>query len=130
MKRTFRLGDSRPDAPREVHDEIEFHLAMRTREFVEQGLAPEAARKAALSSFGNVPAIEAELRATRKQRDRQRRWHDWVVGTWHDIRLSARALRRAPAFTLTTAVTLGLGVGALSAIFTVVNAVLLRMRSD
>ena len=78
MKRTFRLGDSRPDAPREVHDEIEFHLAMRTREFMEQGLAPEAARQAALNSFGNVPAIEAELRTTRQHRDRERRRHAWV----------------------------------------------------
>jgi hypothetical protein len=65
MKRLFRLSDARADAARDVDDEIRFHLEMRTAEFMERGLAPEAARRAALESFGDVAAIEAECRTER-----------------------------------------------------------------
>ena len=56
MKRTFRLSDSRPDPRRDVDDEIDFHLDMRTREFIERGMSPEDARRAAASAFGDVGA--------------------------------------------------------------------------
>jgi hypothetical protein len=49
MKRSFRLSDSRPDPRRDVSDELRFHLEMRTQEFIEQGMSPDDARRAALA---------------------------------------------------------------------------------
>ena len=70
MKRLFRLSASQPDAPRDVHDELRFHLEMRTQEFIDQGMTPDEARRAAEASFGDHSRIEAECRALRTARDR------------------------------------------------------------
>jgi predicted permease len=125
-KKTFRLTDSRPDPQREVHDELRFHLDMRTQEFIEQGMAPDDARRAAMESFGDVTSIEDELRAERGAREqrvgRRERWSSVV----QDVRLSFRALRRRPLFAASTIMALGLGIGAAGSVFAVVNGVLLR----
>ena len=60
MQRPFRLSDTSRGPRRDVADELRFHLEMRTREFVERGLSPEEAERAALASFGDVAAVEAE----------------------------------------------------------------------
>jgi predicted permease len=126
MKRIVRPTDIRRDPRREVHDEIGFHLEMRTREFIEQGMSPEEARRSAIASFGDVPAIEAELRVARADRDRGRARRDWFRGTWLDLRHAARSLRKHPVFAVAAILTIALGIGATVSIFTVVNGVLLR----
>ena len=126
MKRIVGSSDIRPDRKREVGDELRFHLEMRTREFIEQGLSPEEARRAAQASFGDVAAIAAELEVSRADRDRERARRDWWRGTSLDLRHAARALRTHPLFAGATMFMLALGIGATVAIFTVVNGVLLR----
>jgi putative ABC transport system permease protein len=126
MKRTIRPTDIHPDPDREVGDEIRFHLEMRMREFIDQGMTPDEARRAAQASFGDVSRIASELGVARADRDRHVARRDWWRGTWLDVKHAARALRRRPLFTAATLLTLALGTGATIAIFTVVNGVLLR----
>jgi putative ABC transport system permease protein len=126
MKRTIRPTDIHPDPHREVGDEIRFHLEMRMREFIDQGMSPDEARRAARASFGDVTRIATELGMARADRDRFVARRDWWRGTWLDLKHAARALRRRPMFSAATVLTLALGTGATIAIFTVVNGVLLR----
>jgi predicted permease len=126
MKRLFRLSDARADAARDVDDEIRFHLEMRTAEFMERGVAPEAARRAALESFGDVAAIEAECRTERVRRSGERARREMLYRIVLDTACTLRGLRRRPGFTLATILTLALGIGATTAVFSVVDAVLLR----
>ena len=125
-KRSFRLTDARPDAKRDVDDELAFHLEMRTREFIDQGLDPEEARRRATASFGDVQSIRTDLRQDRIDRNHERQRREWWHGVQMDVLYALRALRQNPAFSLTAIATLGLGIGATLAVFTVVNGVLVR----
>ncbi|MEP7347285.1 MAG: ABC transporter permease, partial [Gemmatimonadaceae bacterium] len=126
MKKTFRLSDARPNAPRDVHDEIGFHLDMRTQEFIEKGLSPDEARKAAMASFGDVVSIESELRTARTEDQQRSSRREWWSSIGRDIRVALRALSRRPLFAASTIAALGLGIGAAGSVFAVANGVLLR----
>lgn len=126
MKRKFRLSDSVPDARRDVDDEVAFHLEMRTRELIEQGVPPDEARRQAAAVFGDVAAIRSDLRVERTGRNVERLRREWWQALRMDVTYAIRALRANPAFASATIATLGLGIGASLAVFTVVNGVLLR----
>ena len=91
MPRSFRFINSK----RDVADEIGFHLEMRTREFIERGMSPDDARRAAAASFGDVAAIEAACRDERAMRAREYARRDWFQGMGLDLRvaLSSSAAR-------------------------------------
>ena len=125
-KRSFRLSDVRPDAARDVEDEVAFHLEMRAREFMEQGLPEEEARQRAAESFGDVQAIRGALRDERKARNEARSRHEWWTDLRLDVKFAFRSLATNRAFAAAAIATLALGIGANSAIFSIVNSVLLR----
>jgi predicted permease len=110
----------RPDE-RELDEEIRSHLALSVRERIERGEDPEAARRAALSEFGYIPAIRDSMR-----RVWYSRWLDAALALGRDMRVGLRSLLRAKGLAATVVVTLALGIGANAAIFSVVRGVLLR----
>lgn len=98
--------------------EIDEHLALMADENVRAGLSPEEARRQAVLKFGSVEAVKHNYREQRGLPSLEALIQD----TWRAL----RRLRMAPAFTITTVLTLGLGIGATTAIFSLVHAVLLK----
>lgn len=126
FRRLFRLPPSRARVGRDVDEEIAFHLAMKEERLRASGLSAEDARVAARRRFGDVSRVVDECRAIDTEQVRARRRMELGASIWQDARYAARALVRAPAFASSALLTLALGIGATTAVFSVVYGVLLR----
>src|SRR5689334_21901235 len=115
MKKLFRLSMGERGVRRDVSSEIAFHIEMRTRELIADGVAPDQARAQAVATFGDVDAVEAACRDERRKHVREREWRDELDSALHDIRFAVPTLGRSPGFTATVFLTLALGIGANSA---------------
>ena len=121
MRRFFErllnlLRIRQPD--RDLAREIDAHLALLQDTYEARGLSPDAARRAARLALGNVDGIKAQHRDARSFR--------WIEDAWQDAVHGLRLLLRSPIFTATAALSLAIGIGANTAIFTVANALLFR----
>jgi predicted permease len=114
----FSLFRSRP-LDRDLDDEITAHLALQEAEFRASGMTPAAARAAALREFGGVAQTMEEYR--------ERRGVPWIDTARRDVRYAVRGLICNPGFTATAVLSLGLGIGANTAIFSLFHSLMLRM---
>ncbi len=109
---------NRDAADRDLTDELQHYVAMATEYHLQQGLTPEAAARAARVSVGSLEAARTEARAFG--------WEAAIDAVRHDVRLAVRGLRRNPGFTVTSVVCLALGIGVVTVMFSLVNAVMFR----
>jgi putative ABC transport system permease protein len=108
----------RPALKREIDEELRFHIEQRAADNIAAGMTPEEAAREARKRFGNMQSVREDCREARGA--------NLGETVWQDIRFGGRMLLKNPGFTLIAMLTLGLGVGVSTAIYSVVNTVLLN----
>src|SRR5580658_8213413 len=102
----------------DLNEEVHSHLAMLTEENVRAGMSSEEAQRAARIEFGGVEQVKEQVR--------EQRLDNWFYSLYSDCRYGLRQLRKNPGFTTIAVLALGLGIGATTAVFSVVDRILFR----
>lgn len=110
----------------EVDEELNTHLEMRIDELVAAGMSEEDARRTALAQFGDIEGTRRYCRQQDETREDDVQRTLWIQDFLQDVRISIRSLLRVPVLTATIVATVGIGVGATTAIFSAINAALLK----
>ena len=128
VARLFRFPlRSRRSIHADIDEELEALIASRVDDLVERGVPADAARKEALRRLGaSLESVRDQLHHSAEVRERQMRVRDYWDDFVQDVRYAARGLVRRPAFTAVAVLTLAIGIGATTAIFSAVNTLILR----
>jgi predicted permease len=114
----LRLLLHRREADQALDEEIQFHLNAKAEQYIEKGMTPIAARRAACIELGGVEQVKEQVRAIRAGA--------WLETFVQDVRFGLRLLRKSPGFTAVAVLILGLGIGANTAVFSIINGLMLR----
>jgi putative ABC transport system permease protein len=115
-----------PNLAADIDDEVKHHVELLVDHFIARGLSPGEARNLALRRFGDVGAVKSNCARIARRRERAMARAELVDRMIQDVRFAVRTFVRTPAFTVAVLLTLALGIGANTAVFSVVNAALLR----
>ena len=127
VRRLFRLDLRRPsDAVRDADAELSSVIDARTEYLVARGMAPDVAHAEAVRALGDLSDVRERVQRSAEYRERALAAHDAVDDAKTDIRFALRTFRRSPAFTAAAVITLALAIGANTAMYTAVSAVILR----
>src|SRR5262245_63331257 len=118
LRMALRALLRRSEVEHELDEELQGHLDQQTEQNIRLGMNPEEARVAALKAFGGVEQAKEHSRDARGVR--------WIEDLWQDMRYGSRMLVKSPGFTLVAVITLGLGIGVNTTIFSAMESLILH----